>query len=144
MYSKISFRALKDSERKENVLIELSYLNSNLQLLREEMAELGCSGDNSVESEEGILLPMIPVRLKETKELNIEIVFKQFIESHYFEDSSNYEDPLSQLRDLREATRTPTHDSQGIHLLFQYYNQLHFVERRFFRSGICRGIYFTW
>ena len=143
-YSMVYFSVLKDSDKKENVLLELSYVNNNLQVLREEMVELDSSEEISLEPGEGILLPMIPVRLKETKNLNFVIVVKQFIESHYFEDSSNYEDPLSQLRDLREAMRTPTKDSCGIDLLFQYYNQLHFLERRFFKSEMCRGIHFTW
>ena len=135
---------MRDSERKENILNELSLVNLNIQLLREEMAEQGNSLENFQGIEEELLLPMIPVRLKETKETRMEIVLKKILESHYFEDSSNYEDLLSQLTNLREATRTPTRDSQGISFLFQYYNQLNFVEKRFFPSDNCTELNFTW
>lgn len=40
--------------------------------------------------------------------------------------------------------RTPLRDNSGIALLFRYYNQLYFVERRFFSSDRSLGIYFEW
>jgi len=40
--------------------------------------------------------------------------------------------------------RTPTRDSHGIGLLFQYYNHLYYVERRFFPPDRSLGIYFEW
>ncbi|XP_076177375.1 GTP-Rho-binding protein rhophilin [Ptiloglossa arizonensis] len=42
------------------------------------------------------------------------------------------------------ATRTPTRDAAGIALLLRYYNQLYFVERRFFPPDRSLGIYFEW
>ena len=35
-------------------------------------------------------------------------------------------------------------DSHGIGLLFQYYNHLYYVERRFFPPDRSLGIYFEW
>ena len=43
-----------------------------------------------------------------------------------------------------QAMRTPLRDSSGVALLFQYYNQLYFVERRFFPPDRSLGIYFEW
>ncbi|XP_072162013.1 rhophilin-2-like [Bemisia tabaci] len=43
-----------------------------------------------------------------------------------------------------QAMRTPNRDNSGIALLFQYYNQLYFVERRFFPPDRSLGIYFEW
>lgn len=43
-----------------------------------------------------------------------------------------------------QATRTPTRDSAGIALLLRYYNQLYFIERRFFPPDRSLGIYFEW
>lgn len=40
--------------------------------------------------------------------------------------------------------RTPLRDNSGVALLFRYYNQLYFVERRFFSSDRSLGIYFEW
>jgi BRO1-like domain. len=46
--------------------------------------------------------------------------------------------------DMRQAMRTPNRDNSGISLLFQYYNQLYFIERRFFPPDRSLGIYFEW
>jgi hypothetical protein len=43
-----------------------------------------------------------------------------------------------------QAMRTPLRDTSGVALLFQYYNQLYFVERRFFPPDRSLGIYFEW
>lgn len=40
--------------------------------------------------------------------------------------------------------RTPLRDTTGVSLLFRYYNQLYFVERRFFPPDRSLGIYFEW
>ena len=134
----------KDTKTKENVSLELSFVNSNLQLLKGELAELNSSVELYQEREEG-LLPMIPLGLKETKDMDLRETFKHVIKSHYFEDPEDFEEALASLLDLRQAMRTPTRDSQGISLLFQYYNQLHFVERRFFTSDkSCGRLDFQW
>ena len=124
--------------------LELCFVNSNLQLLKEQLAELNSSLELYQDKEEGVL-PMIPLRLKETKEVDLREPFKQFIECHYYENGEDYEEALAKLMDLRQAMRTPARDSQGISLLFQYYNQLHFVERRFFTSERSSGsLHFQW
>lgn len=43
-----------------------------------------------------------------------------------------------------QATRTPTRDAAGIALLLRYYNQLYFIERRFFPPDRSLGIHFEW
>ena len=119
-------------------------MNSNLQLLKEQLAELNSSVEIYQDREEGVL-PMIPLGLKETKEMDLMEPFRGFIEAHYYEDAGEYEEPIAELMDLRQAMRTPTRDSQGISLLFNYFNQLHFVERRFFTSdGSCGSLHFEW
>merc|ERR1739844_740068 len=87
---------------------------------------------------------MIPLGLKETKEIDFREPFKDFILEHYSEDGANYENQLAELMDIRQAMRTPTRDNNGIALLFEYYNQLYFVERRFFPPDRSLGIYFEW
>nr|CAD7585520.1 unnamed protein product [Timema genevievae] len=71
-------------------------------------------------------------------------MFQDFILEHYSEDGSQYEDPIAEFMDTRQAMRTPLRDSSGVGLLFQYYNQLYFVERRFFPPDRSLGIYFEW
>ena len=90
------------------------------------------------------VVPMIPLGLKETKELELEEVFRELIESHYYEDGADYDEALAELTDLRQAMRTPTRDRNGTALLFQYYNQLYFVERRFFPPDRSSGLHFEW
>ena len=131
---------------KETVALELSYLNSNLQLLKEQLSDLNSSMElyQMENTTRELLMPMIPLGLKETKEIEMTEMFRDFILEHYSEDGCQYEDQLVELMDLRRAMRTPTRDSNGISLLFEYYNQLYFVERRFFPPDRSLGIYFEW
>ena len=130
---------------KETVALELSFVNSNLQLLKEQLAELNSSVElYQMRNNSEVAVPMIPFGLKETKEIELRDSFRDFILEHYSEDGTNYENQLAELMDIRQAMRTPTRDNNGIALLFEYYNQLYFVERRFFPSDRSLGIYFEW
>ena len=128
---------------KETVALELSFVNSNLQLLKEQLAELNSSVELYQNSSE-VVVPMIPLGLKETKEIDFRDPFKDLILEHYSEDGAEYEDEIAELMDIRQAMRTPTRDNNGIALLFEYYNQLYFVERRFFPPDRSLGIFFEW
>ncbi|XP_032678770.1 rhophilin-2 isoform X1 [Odontomachus brunneus] len=139
------FKATTNRKLKETVALELSYVNSNLQLLKEQLAELNSSVElyQNVDGEEPVM-PMIPLGLKETKDIDFRDPFKDFILEHYSEDGENYEEAIADLMETRQATRTPTRDSAGIALLLRYYNQLYFIERRFFPPDRSLGIYFEW
>jgi hypothetical protein len=112
--------------------------------LKEQLAELNSSVEVYQAEQAGHqpTVPMIPLGLKETKELELEDVFRELIESHYYEDGADYDEALAELTDLRQAMRTPTRDRNGTALLFQYYNQLYFVERRFFPPDRSSGLHF--
>lgn len=139
------FRASTNKKMKETVALELSFVNSNLQLLKEQLAELNSSVElYQMQNNSEVAVPMIPLGLKETKEIELRDSFKDFILEHYSEDGTNYENQLAELMDIRQAMRTPTRDNNGIALLFEYYNQLYFVERRFFPPDRSLGIYFEW
>ncbi|CAH0550200.1 unnamed protein product [Brassicogethes aeneus] len=140
------FKATTNRKLRETVALELSFVNSNLQLLKEQLAELNssvelyqCTSDST-----DAVMPMIPLGLKETKEIDFREPFKDFILEHYSEDANTYEDPIADFMDTRQAMRTPLRDNSGIGLLFRYYNQLYFVERRFFPPDRSLGIYFEW
>ncbi|XP_023289396.1 rhophilin-2 [Orussus abietinus] len=139
------FKATTNRKLKETVALELSFVNSNLQLLKEQLAELNSSVElyQNADSDEPIM-PMIPLGLKETKDIDFRDPFKDFILEHYSEDGTNYEEAIADLMDTRQATRTPTRDAAGIALLLRYYNQLYFIERRFFPPDRSLGIYFEW
>lgn len=112
-------------------------------------------------------MPMIPLGLKETKEVNFIEPFSDFILEHYSEESGTYQDAIADISDTRQvrtfynsffflenqntnfrihsqAARTPARDLQGVSLLFRYYNLLYYVERRFFPPDRTLGVYFEW
>lgn len=90
------------------------------------------------------VIAMVPLGLKETKDVNFLEPFSDFILEHYSENSGFYEHSIADIADTRQAARTPTRDSQGVALLFRYYNLLYYVERRFFPPDRSLGIYFEW
>jgi len=138
------FKATTNRKLRETVALELSFVNSNLQLLKEQLAELNSSVEIYQSDSTDSVMPMIPLGLKETKEIDFREPFKDFILEHYSEDANQYEDAISDFMDTRQAMRTPLRDNTGIALLFRYYNQLYFVERRFFPPDRSLGIYFEW
>ncbi|XP_065168699.1 rhophilin-2 isoform X2 [Atheta coriaria] len=138
------FKATTNRKLKETVALELSFVNSNLQLLKEQLAELNSQVEIYQNDNTDSIMPMIPLGLKETKEIDFRDPFKDFILEHYSEDANQYEDSIVDFMDTRQAMRTPLRDNTGIALLFRYYNQLYFVERRFFPPDRSLGIYFEW
>ncbi|XP_071535406.1 rhophilin-2-A isoform X2 [Panulirus ornatus] len=138
------YNATNNKRMKEQVALELQFVNSNLQLLKEQLAEL----NSSVEIYQGTgskgSIPMIPLGLKETKEINFREPFKDFILEHYSEDPDKYDEAITEFMDLRGAMRTPERDESGVALLFEYFNQLYFIDRRFFPPDRSLGIYFEW
>lgn len=107
-------------------------------------------------------MPMIPLGLKETKEINFMEPFSDFILEHYSEEPSIYMDAIADMTDTRQvsstertlsqsipidtlqASKTPSRDALGVALLFRYYNLLYYVERRFFPPDRNLGVYFEW
>ncbi|XP_040288016.1 rhophilin-1 isoform X1 [Bufo bufo] len=138
------FRATTNHKVKETVALELSYVNSNLQLLKEELEELNSSVDVYQNESEAISVPMIPLGLKETKDLDLMDPLKDFIVEHYGEDAAPYEKEIGEFMDLRQAMRTPSRSESGLELLMEYYNQLYFLEQRFFPPHRSLGVFFHW
>ena len=89
-------------------------------------------------------IPMIPLGLKETKEIDLREPFRDFVLEHYSEEPEEYDDAVAEFMDVRQAMLTPTRDAHGIALLFEHFNQLYFVERRFFPPDRSLGIFFEW
>ncbi|OXB78257.1 UNVERIFIED_CONTAM: hypothetical protein H355_004707 [Colinus virginianus] len=166
------FRATSNHKVKETVALELSYVNSNLQLLKEELEELNSCMDvyqndsakciQSTEigfkfysskkkqppksllssSSESISVPMIPLGLKETKELDLLVPLKDFISEHYGEEGAMFEKEIKEFMELRQAMRTPSRNEAGLELLMEYYNQLYFLDSRFFPPSKSLGVFF--
>lgn len=69
---------------------------------------------------------------------------QEVIVDHYKASVGDFEEEIAELSDTRQAMRTPSRDATGIGLLYEYYNQLYFFERRFFSPERGLGIYFEW
>ncbi|XP_047372187.1 rhophilin-1 isoform X4 [Sciurus carolinensis] len=138
------YRATSNNQVRETAALELSRVNSNLQLLKEELEGLGRGPDVHRPAGEGVTVPMIPLGLKETKELDWATPLKELISGHFGEDSASYEAEIRELQDLRQAMRTPSRDEAGLRLLAAYYNQLCFLEGRFFSPAGSLGLVFHW
>lgn len=137
-------RATSNHKIRDMAMLELSYVNSNLQLLKEELEGLNSSVEVYQNVEEVAAIPLIPLGLKETKEVDYTVPFKDFILEHYSEDGSEYDSEIADFMDLRQACRTPSRNEAGIALLFNYFSQLSFIEARFFTPSKQIGVYFTW
>ncbi|XP_054959728.2 rhophilin-2 isoform X1 [Pan paniscus] len=133
-----------NSKVREQVRLELSFVNSDLQMLKEELEGLNISVGVYQNTEEAFTIPLIPLGLKETKDVDFSVVLKDFILEHYSEDGYLYEDEIADLMDLRQACRTPSRDAAGVELLMTYFIQLGFVESRFFPPTRQMGLLFTW
>ncbi|XP_066533483.1 rhophilin-1 [Hoplias malabaricus] len=138
------YRATTNQKVKETVSLELSFVNSNLQLLKEELEELNSSMEVYQTDSEKVNVPMIPLGLKETKEIEMGIPLQDFISEHYGEDASLYMTEIKELMDLRQAMRTPSRNDAGLELLMEYYNQLFFLDQRFFAPHRTLGVHFHW
>ncbi|XP_043923272.1 rhophilin-1 [Protopterus annectens] len=138
------FRATNNHKVKETVALELSYVNSSLQLLKEELEELNSSVEVYQNDSESISVPMIPLGLKETREIDLTVPLMDVIHEHYYEDGSQFEKEIKEFMDLRQAMRTPTRNEAGLELLMEYYSQLYYLENRFFSPSKNLGIYFHW
>ncbi|XP_036685778.1 rhophilin-1 isoform X3 [Balaenoptera musculus] len=138
------YRATSNAWVRETVALELSYVNSSLQLLKEELEGLDGNVDANQPQSEGITVPMIPLGLKETKQLDWATPLKELISGHFGEDGASYEAEIRELEDLRQAMRTPSRSEAGLELLTAYYNQLCFQEARFVTPARSLGLLFHW
>ncbi|KAK2187708.1 hypothetical protein NP493_156g02002 [Ridgeia piscesae] len=138
------FKATSNKKLRETVAHELGCVNSNLQLLKEELANLNspvsiCQDFNAIKN-----VPMIPLGLKETKDVDMKPVFREYIKEHYHENSQGYTEALQQITDLRQAVQTPVRTETGVELLVNYYCQLYFIDKRFFPPDSRTYIQLEW
>ncbi|KAI0225678.1 hypothetical protein LSAT2_023545 [Lamellibrachia satsuma] len=138
------YKATDNKKLQETVAHELGCVNSNLQLLKEELANLSssvniCQDFNAIKN-----VPMIPLGLKETKDVNMKGMLREYIKEHYHEDSQGYNQQLQQITELRQAVQTPVRNRSGVELLVDYYCQLYFIDKRFFPPNSHQDIQFEW
>ncbi|KAM6980456.1 rhophilin-2 isoform 2-T2 [Aplochiton taeniatus] len=137
-------KATSNNKVRDMVGLELSYVNSNLQLLMEQLEGLNSSVEVYQNVQENANIPLIPLGLKETKDVDFSVPFKDFILEHYSEDGTSYEEEIADLMDLRQACRTPSRSEAGVELLAKYFSHLPLLEGRFFSPTRQLGVFFTW
>ena len=137
--------ALNSAKIRDIAQIELQFVNSALQLLKDELQEINGAihqFQNTTSSSKAI--PMIPLGLKETKSVEFTAAFKDFILEHYSEAGKNYNREIQDLNTLREAILSPMRNEDGVDLLLEYYNQLYYVDNRFFPPNRHLNVFLTW
>ncbi|UYV71635.1 RHPN2 [Cordylochernes scorpioides] len=153
-------RASTSKKMRESVAMELSFFNSTLQHLKEQLADLNSSVQVYQNNVDHPAMPMIPLGLKETKYINFKEPFmvrcrltpgvcsqrglQDFILEHYSEDGAGYEAAIEEFSRIRQAIRWPKRDASGVRRLLEYYNLLYYVDHRFFPPHRNMGIYFEW
>ncbi|KAK3597535.1 hypothetical protein CHS0354_018134 [Potamilus streckersoni] len=137
------FKATDNKRLKELVAVELSFFNSNIQLLKEELTDLN-SSVTIYQLKGSKHVPMIPLGLKETKEVDFSQAIGDFILEHYSDDSNKYTNEMKELHDLRQAVRTPMRNETGVTLLMEYYSQLYFLDKRFIPPDRSFSVHFQW
>uniref|UniRef100_A0A3Q3JM47 Rhophilin, Rho GTPase binding protein 1 n=1 Tax=Monopterus albus TaxID=43700 RepID=A0A3Q3JM47_MONAL len=138
------FRATTNNKVKEMVALELSFVNSNLQLLKEELEDLNSNMEVYQPDSDAVSVPLIPLGLKETKEVDFTVSIQDFIYERYREDGSLYDKEIKELMELRQAMCTPSRNQAGLELLMEYYNQLYYLDQRFFLPHRNLGVHFHW
>uniref|UniRef100_A0A096M4F5 Rhophilin Rho GTPase binding protein 1 n=1 Tax=Poecilia formosa TaxID=48698 RepID=A0A096M4F5_POEFO len=139
------FRATTNNKVKETVALELSFVNSNLQLLKEELEELNSNMEVYQTDSDAISVPMIPLGLKETKEVDFTVPIQNFhILNVHYKLTSSYYRHIKLLYVVCQAMRTPSRSQAGLELLMEYYNQLYYLDQRFFSSHRNLGVHFHW
>uniref|UniRef100_A0A8P4GCV4 Rhophilin Rho GTPase binding protein 1 n=1 Tax=Dicentrarchus labrax TaxID=13489 RepID=A0A8P4GCV4_DICLA len=104
------FRATSNNKVKETVALELSFVNSNLQLLKEELEELNSN-----------------MEVYQTDRYTLICLYIYVC-----------------CCCLGQAMRTPSRNQAGLELLMEYYNQMYYLDQRFFPLHRNLGVHFHW
>ena len=78
------------------------------------------------------------------RDLILKFNLQEYIEENYHESGTLYSREITEISEIRQACRTPMRTEAGIQLLFEYYNQLYFFDRRFFSPEKNPNIFLEW
>ncbi|KRZ84232.1 Rhophilin-2-A [Trichinella sp. T8] len=138
------YNATEDKKIRELVQLELSFLESSLQHLKMELADLNTAWQVYQNDQCANAMPLITLGLKEAKLTDFTIPFQNMLHDYYHQDAALFDNAIKKLNTLRENTMLPSRDEEGVKLLSTYYCQLCHVERRFFYQSVHKDIYFEW
>lgn len=139
-------RAANNKSIQNEISLELRKVNSNIQTMKEEIVDLISEVGIHQSKETGLksLSPMIPIGLKETNFVDYSIALKDFLVDHYHDDPDLYRFELNCLTELRKACCQPMKNEDKLEINFAYYNQLYFVDRRFFLPNSNGPVLYDW
>ncbi|KRX87498.1 Rhophilin-2-A [Trichinella pseudospiralis] len=141
------YNATEDKKIRELVQLELSFLESSLQHLKMELADLNTAWQVYQNDQYGLCanaMPLITLGLKEAKLTDFTVPFQNMLHDYYHQDAALFDNAIKKLNTLRENTMLPSRDEEGVKLLSTYYCQLCHVEKRFFYQSVHKDIYFEW
>ncbi|XP_046843586.1 rhophilin-1-like isoform X2 [Xenia sp. Carnegie-2017] len=87
---------------------------------------------------------MIAISLKDTLNIEWRGEIEEMIQHHYNEDPKTFRDEIERLIDLRKKVQMPERNENGVKLLYEYYNQLIWLEKRMFTNQKFSAIQFIW
>ncbi len=95
---------------------------------------------------------MIYLNLKETNlNMDFRTGFEEFLVKHYHEISlkfaeQKYAEPIRQFNFYRNSILKNVHEPNtiSVYRLYEYYNSLYAIEKRFFQDSQCEHVFFTW
>jgi hypothetical protein len=99
------------------------------------------------ENQEKAVDLLIYLNLKETNNnMDFSVGFRNFIWTHYREEPGNYIEQIRQFNYFRQSTIEQSSEPSvaSLQRLFEYFNSLQLVERRFFQNSQCSHVFFTW
>jgi hypothetical protein len=85
--------------------------------------------------------------MKETERAKFNKVILPMLIDHYHVNVDEFSQPLQEINRMREMAQQSARDKAGLELLFEYCNQLYFIDRRFYptnRKTAGENMYFQW
>ena len=139
-------KATESREVKEKAVLQLNYIQSQWSVLREKLHELNSKIESYQNMDGKMTMTMLAVGMKESLELDTHSKqrLRDIILEHYSENPENYEKQIQELVDVRQKSLKPIRGNLGINSIKSYYNQLYFIETRFFKGERSNGVHFSW
>ena len=139
-------KATESREVKEKTVLQLNYIQSQWSVLREKLHELNSKIESYQNMDGRMTMTMLAVGLKESLELDNQSKqrMRDIILEHYSENPENYEKQIEELVEVRRKSLKPIRSNLGINTIKSYFNQLYFLETRFFEGERSNAVHFSW
>lgn len=137
--------ASADLKTREQATLEMSFAESKIKALQAELGRINSSlHAYQAESARSSQVPLIPLAQKTTTKISFVATLSDLISKHYFSNPADFQDSIYDFQELRYSVSSVAKDESGIEVLFEYYNQLQLMSRRFIHPNLRHGIVFIW